>query len=114
MRSTFFALTSITLTSITLTANLLTSLVLPSSAYAEVKSCPYLNQMSSSQSRTKTTYEPRSKTLNIQVAHSIPAMLWPIAESRTNDGVDKILANCPSVNVVKVKFDSGQIVLRKR
>uniref|UniRef100_B8HXP0 Uncharacterized protein n=1 Tax=Cyanothece sp. (strain PCC 7425 / ATCC 29141) TaxID=395961 RepID=B8HXP0_CYAP4 len=109
MRSTFFALTSITLI-----VNLLTSLLLPSSAHAEAKACPYLNQISNTQTRTKATYEPHSKTLNIQVAHSIPQMLWPIAESRTNDGVDKILANCPSVNVVKVKFDSGQIVLRKR
>jgi hypothetical protein len=77
--------------------------------------CPYLYQNSNSDTAsTKAVYDAKTKTLNIKVERSIPSMMWPIAESMTNKNVDKIFANCPTISLVNVNFQSGQTLTRKR
>jgi hypothetical protein len=77
--------------------------------------CPYLYQNSNNDTAsTKAVYDAKTKTLNIKVERSIPSMMWPIAESMTQKSVDKIFANCPTISLVNVNFQSGQTLTRKR
>uniref|UniRef100_B8HYD4 Uncharacterized protein n=1 Tax=Cyanothece sp. (strain PCC 7425 / ATCC 29141) TaxID=395961 RepID=B8HYD4_CYAP4 len=116
MRSVLFTITSIACVG-TWFAPLHASSSALAKEVAPVKEagCPYLYQTGNTNtSSTKATYDSKSKTLNIEVDRSVPDMFWPIAESMTKDSVDKILDKCPSISLVKVNFQSGQTLTRKR
>jgi hypothetical protein len=98
-----------------LLASIPMSLTLQPIAVGQEAACPYLAERRDKDTATTTaTYDAKSKTLNIQVARSIPAMMWPMAESMTRKNADKILQNCPNISLVRVKFQSGQSLVHKR
>jgi hypothetical protein len=77
--------------------------------------CPFLNQgRDKDTGSTTATFNPSTKVLNIAVNRTVPDMFWGVAESRTRQRADQILANCPEVAMVEVNFKSGQKLTRRR
>uniref|UniRef100_B8HLR1 Uncharacterized protein n=1 Tax=Cyanothece sp. (strain PCC 7425 / ATCC 29141) TaxID=395961 RepID=B8HLR1_CYAP4 len=87
----------------------------PTAVLAQDNSCEALSQSSAAKNpNNKSTYDAASKTLNIQVDNKMATAFWEQAKPQIELEADKILKDCPTVNVVNFNFGPGYTVTRQR